>query len=271
MKDLKVVSALMFPFILLLFCTTASAFSCTCEERQTVKRALTSTHLVFIGQVVETDIFSEKEGVPITRVRIGKIFKGESTANGMIDLAQGLAGSCGRYFGKDHQGTEWLFYVDAPQQTTRWNNEDNKYEISKERYYAAHTCGRTRPIALANDDLAYLNQPEKYEGKTRVSGMIGRYGQQGAVSVFLRTKEEVHRTSIDRTGYFEFFDFPAGDHVLELELDKGTLAYPIIPGGFLELENLGDEKANLHKIELKFTSGQHHGIDFSLRKELSTK
>ncbi len=257
----------MFPFILLLLCTTASAFSCTCDERPTVKGAFASSALVFSGQVSEADIFSAKEVVPITRLKIGRVYKGDPPSSGTIDVAVGLVGSCGRDFGKDNVGTEWLFYIEPAKQTYRWDDEAWKYELSKEKYYFAHVCGRTRPIALANDDLAYLNEPEKYNGKTRLSGTIQNFGRYGSVEIYLRGNKQAVLATIDNSGYFEFVGFPPGRYRLDIVLEHKIFASRVIAGGYQELDISKIEKGTLHKVEFTFSEEQHQGIDIVLRRE----
>lgn len=255
-------SAIYIGFAIVMLCAADNARACVCVERRSIAEALELSSMVFVGRLESVE--QTENSVPISRVTVERSFKGKIPASKTIDLAAGALSDCSYLFGNDQIGSQWLFYLERPEQKYFYNSITNKSELSSDRYYWASTCGRTRAVEGALDDLAYLNHPEKYNGKTRLSGSVFDHDPSRSVGLRLTGNRLSIRPTLDPSGYFEFFDFPPGQYTLEIEPPICFAASRLIGGGYLELEKTVDSGRVVHKIDLNIAPGQHLGFDFQL-------
>jgi hypothetical protein len=109
-------------------------------------------------------------------------------------------------------GTDILLYLKAPkEQNHSWN---------------VSTCGRTKPVLQAAEDLLYLDNMNKLRGKTRVSGNYGAWVKQDINIAHRRIRivdasNKVVETFTDEKGVFEIYDLPPGKYRLEPEIPEG--------------------------------------------------
>lgn len=149
-------AALIAGFCFMLFVSELRA--CSCGELPSPTEALAQSAKVFSGRVVHVSDGGGTERQPallsgyvLVEFEVYAVWKGPAFATMFVETAW-WSGSCGVEF---YVGQEWLVY---------------SYDGA-----TAHSCGRTRPLSLAQADLDALG-----EGHVPTSGTIEPYQQSGA-------------------------------------------------------------------------------------------
>ncbi|HEX8293526.1 MAG TPA: hypothetical protein VF570_17320 [Pyrinomonadaceae bacterium] len=151
-------------------------------------------------------------GVISTSMIVERVYKGGLKPGDEMVFGQGGGGNCVWTFEQDDVGDSYLFYLTRFKDTALW--------------YAG-TCGRSRPVGGAHDDLLYLDKLDKARGRTRISGTLGfgdaRVSQPGVAGLKVRVvgagKNYVVKT--DEHGVYEIYDAPAGRYTVEPEVPPG--------------------------------------------------
>jgi hypothetical protein len=223
--------------------------------------------MVFVGTIESVVNDPKRDGIWYTRVSVEKAYKGVDPASKAVDLLAGSAShDCSYTLGKGYAGTKWLFYIEQPEQKYFYDAVTNKSEMSREKFIWESTCSRSRDVSKAADDLAVLDAPEKYKGKTRLSGTIANYDPSTNVVFRLIGNGASLSPTLHPSGYFEFFGFPPGQYTLEVDPPSGMVAYKTFMGGLLILEKQPIVNGFRHAIELTFKPGEHVGVDLQFFK-----
>ncbi len=87
--------------------------------------------------------------------------------------------------------------------------------------YYAGTCGRSRGLKGATDDLLYLNNLAKTRGRTRLSGALDSWSSDAPsfanIKIKITGKKKTYETKTDADGVYEIYDLPAGEYLIEAQ------------------------------------------------------
>jgi hypothetical protein len=122
-----------------------------------------------VEKVADTESERYVHGVRSATMIVDKVFKGNLKVRDEIVFGQGSGADCIWTFNEEFIGHQLLFYLRTPQKLSK-----SDYLPSKEPVlWFAFTCGRSRGVGAAIDDLLYLENLTKVQGRTRISGTIG--------------------------------------------------------------------------------------------------
>lgn len=220
-----------FPVLLLsalafLLLASAEARACSCGGRQTVLDAYERADIVVIVSAVSvekappdktapkgrmSDGRDYVDGVMSTAMRVERVFKGGLKVGDEMRFGQGGGADCIWTFDENDIGKKFLFYL-------------NRYDDGVPLWYAV-TCGRSRRVEFAGDDLLYLDKLDKTRGRTRLSGTLffDRNEGQGVAGRKIRVvgAGKTHEVKTDDGGVYEIYDLPAGKYTVEPEIPPG--------------------------------------------------
>jgi hypothetical protein len=258
MLNKRCFSFLLFAFTVLIF-DARVANACSCGAKPTVLDAYEGAGAVVIAKVISIEK-AEKEdednlgadGIKSAKLVVQKVFKGKLKAGDEMTFGQGGGADCVWTFDEESIGDEILFYAGTP-------------EKNQKLWYAG-TCGRSRGAQYAIDDLLYLNNLKKVQGKTRISGTIGFGFREdpdwsvGNRTVHIIGNNKIHKLKTDENGVYEIYGLPAGRYFVAPEMPKGWklgrywLAY--------SPSFAGDEGTTItNKIPIMLEAKKHAALD----------
>jgi len=261
-------------FLFLMLGVPTSVFACSCAERPTQDREFNSSENVFIGRIVESkaptpreeDVLAGDSG--FTVVVIEKVFKGSVTAGDRFTISNGDGVTCAYTLGQSFVGQTWLFYLGKPQPRFVYVPESGRWKDTKELTSSVSFCGRSGDVIKSRHDLAFLESYEKYKGKNRLSGRLMELGPDVPNVVGMRIKiTGVHGTftvRVNESGYFEIYDLPHGEYLVEFETPEGWKIGGRYHSGFTTYPNRFDNDG-LSSNQRRVVMGEgHYTLDFSL-------
>ncbi|HET7113141.1 MAG TPA: hypothetical protein VFI57_05830 [Pyrinomonadaceae bacterium] len=211
----------MFPRITLAAATVllkiSIGFACTCGPNVSVldeydrSQVVLIAHLSAIQKVEQTQKEVYVDDDARSQLVVEKVYKGDVRARDALVFAQGNGVDCAWRFSDEMMGQRFLFYLRVPPAGSDWR---------------VSSCGRSKSVKRATEDLLYLDKMDEVRGQTRVSGRYagGFYG--GELKVAGRTIRIVgdngtFETKTDENGIFEIYNLKPGDYRLEPELSPG--------------------------------------------------
>jgi len=142
--------------------TTASAFACSCvKNRPACEAAWLQGDAVFVGRVYWASSKMTKNPVGheiprrVLKIKVLEPFVGD--VSGWVNVETGLGGS------------DWGFYFSL------WEKYVVHAHRDKDGTLATSICMRTRKVAGAEDDLAYLRSIKYLPDRGRVYGRVSQY------------------------------------------------------------------------------------------------
>ena len=144
---------------------------------------------------------------------VEKIYKGGLKSGEEIEFPQRFT-SCDMEFKKEHIGQKYLFYLAKP--------------LGNPPRYRYGGCGM-RPAGImeyAIEDILYLDNLYNLEGKTRISGILRKSGDDSNIKengrkILIRQGGKTWEAFTDSNGVFEIYGLPAGEYELMPELLDG--------------------------------------------------
>ena len=255
-----------FLLLLVFLLSLRTAEACSCGPKPTVLDSFNNSDFVVIVRAdsVEkaepeksappgpvSDESGYVDGVKSTSMRVEQVFKGTLKVGDEMIFAQGGGADCIWTFREEDIGRKFLFYLWRLKNSTRW---------------MAGTCGRSKPVDYAGDDLLYLNKLDKVRNKTRISGTLQfRYetgeslaGRKIRIIGTKRTEE----IKTDDNGVFEIYDLPAGRYFVEPEIPKGwKLARFWFANSSVDPNS---KEGSLQKVPIILEANKHAGLDIML-------
>ncbi len=233
-------------------------FACSCGSKPTVLDEFESSELVVAAKLVsvekilkvpaekaqkdadgnETEADEENDDnetgkaehyvndVKSSTMRVEKVYKGNVKVGDILTFAQGGGADCIWTFDEDYIGSEYLFYLGNPSKVHPFFSEEDTIanKDAKPMYYAV-TCGRSRGLAGANDDLLYLDNLANTRGRTRLSGTLESWSDEAPsfanVKIKIVGKKKTYETKTDADGVYEIYDLPAGEYSVEPQTPNG--------------------------------------------------
>ena len=198
------------------------AFACSCGRKPPVVDAYEKAHAVLIARVLSIEPYKDDKHPELARIKnlseygdatliVEKVYKGTLRVNEQFSFGSYPNAACIWSFRKEDAGRRFLFYLSSVKGQDGW---------------FASTCSRTRGLENAAEDLLYLDNMEKYRGKTRVSGIYRGSWRVTLEDVANKTiriigEKNTYETKTNDDGVFEIYDLPPGDYSLEPEIPKG--------------------------------------------------
>ena len=200
-----------------------TTFACSCSPPGPVLDAYEHASAVVIARVLSIEPF-KGEGVDPELARkmgvsdygtatlvIEKVYKGKFRVNDQFSFGAMPNAACIWSFRKESVGHRLLIYSSS---------------IGGREEWFVSTCGRSRYIEWATEDLLYLDNMEKYRGKSRVSGTYHDFWKTPSLDVANRTirivgEKQTYETTTNADGVFEIYDLPPGKYELEPDIPNG--------------------------------------------------
>jgi hypothetical protein len=185
----------------------AVTLGCLCRTNGTVLDEFEESNLVVVGRVISVD--ATKAIMVVERA-----FKGGAKAGDQLTFIQSQFGDCVIGFGSDTVGESYLLYLDKPSKIA-----------GAEPIYEASLCSRSNKLSLAFEDMAYFDKINEVRGKTRLSGFIRTIEANrpnfGGLVIKIEGQKKKYSVITDTNGFFEIYDLPAGDYVIDPEIPMG--------------------------------------------------
>jgi hypothetical protein len=203
----------------LLILAPARVEACTCMLGAPVCETFWKTDVVFAGEVLEVTPIPNPAGegfMPHRRVRLRVMQAWRGTVGDTVEVTTGAGGGdCGYDF---KQGISYLVYAH-----------------SREGALTTGICSRTRPLAQAGDDLAYLKTALQPSAAGRIFGTVQYQRTQEDVNqpprlianyrVELTGAGKTRTASTGADGRYEFTGVPAGRYSIRLDVPSDERAH----------------------------------------------
>jgi hypothetical protein len=244
-----------------------AARACSCAGKQTVLAEYEWANVVVVARVLSVEKLGEGDeyrSVRSTRMIVETVFKGNLKVGDEMTFAQGGGADCIWTFEEKDIGTQYLFYLHAREK--------------EQTYWLAGTCGRSRQVAYAADDLLYLENLEKVRGKTRLSGTFS-FSQASATEdsepVYRRLdgrkiriigEKKTYEAVTNADGVYEIYNLPAGTYILEPELADGwkiSSHYSSHSPKAMRSDKEDSAKPAKQEFRVVIEAGKHTYSDFS--------
>lgn len=262
---------------------TSDAVACSCGPRPTISDVLGEkgyVKTVVTGRIESLHKLREKndeydhQAYLSATLLVDKVYRGNIKPGDRLVLAQGSGSDCRFPWDEKWVGSEWLFYLGEPSTGHRpyfeIENEELLRAVKKTSMYGTSFCGRSTTVSSAARDLAYLDNLTKLKGRSRVSGGLDfpddeNFSVEG-IEVRLTGKEWVRKAKYGKHGFFEIYDVPPGEYVLEIVPPRGWVAIDDWRSrqGFQEFPDDALSKLKKNQRLIRVSKGGHTDVDLSL-------
>lgn len=255
---------LLFPCLFLVLIARTAAHGCSCGPRPTTLDSYDGSDVVVITRLLSVEkVPVEKaqntedryypDGIRSATMMVEKVFKGHLKVRDEIVLGQGSGADCIWSFEEQWIGEQFLFYLGTPKK----GRADDYPPFSEPHWWHAGTCGRSRKLEQATEDLLYLENMAKLRGKSRISGTIGaRWGNPDIDVENKKIKiigaKKTYHVKTDAKGVFEIYDVPPGEYLIEPETPSGyrVQSYPSLIRDLPTMDRTGEGEAKLKKNQV---------------------
>lgn len=241
----------------LFFVFAPEAHACSCAGEPTVLEAYDHAAYVVIAKAVAVEkVGPEKtapegrisdgrnyvDGVRSTTMRVERVYKGDLKVGDEMTFAQGGGADCIWTFAEGSVGERFLFYLNRLKDSPVW---------------FAGTCGRSNHVRHAGDDLLYLDKLKKVRGKTRLSGTLGTWSEDGpdfgGRVLSVTGGKKTYEVKTDARGVYEIYDLPAGKYVVGVEPPAGWKV--------VDYTAERDARRSYFRTEVVIEPGKHTALD----------
>jgi len=176
------------------------ALACTCGAKPTVLDSYDSAELVVIARAVALEKSGRGYlGVGSTRMVVETVFRGRLRVGEEIRVFQGGGPDCIWRFNEESINRRFLFY------------------LSGASPFIASVCGRSKAVESVADDLLYLLNREKVQGRTRISGSVRIFDSSDVPLSGRRVRIDGPMNYVvetDGQGVYEVYDAPPGKYLV---------------------------------------------------------
>lgn len=240
-------------------------FACSCLPKGTVLESFEESDVVIIARIIsvqKSDPADKQhyfvDGVRSTTFIVEKVYKGNIRVRDELVFAQGGGGDCIWPFKEEYIGESFLFYLNTPK--------------TESPLWVASTCGRSRGLKRATEDLLYLDNLKKLRGKTRVSGEYGKWnGKDFEIAnkkIRFVGQKKTYETKTDENGVYEIYDLPPGQYQLEPEIQKG---WRLDPSWLRQVAGLSEKPNPTGALTFTLEAKKHVSIDLSFQPDNSVE
>ena len=234
--------------------------ACACRVTATVLDDYELADLVIIARMKAvtkgTELTSFGNDISHVSMVVEKVFKGEVKSGEEMTFGQGnpvLGCSWGFY---EYQvGERYLLYLYRP-------------EKPSDPFYVS-TCNRSNRVENTYDDLLYLENIAKVQGRTRVSGVVdGDDENTAGQQVRITGKNKSYIATTDKNGVYELYDLPPGRYSLEPILKFGwevDEVYVTREPTRADRKRAARDLPPLRKVWFTLRAGKHFGVRIQLR------
>lgn len=234
------------------------ARACSCGPTPTVLDAYERAEVVVITRAVSVEKAKAEEtapegrisdgrtyvdGVKSTTMRVERVYKGGVKVGDELLFAQGGGANCIWTFSEQSVGQQFLFYLSPPG--------------GGGKVWVAFGCGRSNGLKYAGDDLLYLDKLKKVRGKTRLSGRLETWADDGpdfgGRVLSVAGEKKTYEVKTDARGVYEIYDLPAGKYVVRIEPPAGWKA--------VDYGAERDGRQSHYKTEVVIEPGKHTALD----------
>ena len=194
------------------------AKACSCMVNPTIDIAFEKTPNVAILKIkdVQTIPYAGNPQTFISKMTVEKVFKGNLKVRQELSFSV-TGSSCDYVFPKESIGLEMLFYLpEKPDKSGFW-------------YYPA--CTRSSWVKNSIADLHYIENINKFRGKTRLSGIVyqdnptpnqySNYQPLSNRSIQISRNGKNIELKTDENGFYEIYDLSAGKYKIKVEKIEG--------------------------------------------------
>ena len=219
-----------FLFAAAFFLVQQSVFACSCGTNPTISDDYDYSNLVVAVKAVsfvkngknEKDF---RKNISAVKMVVEKVYKGDAKVGDEILIGQDNGGGfwCAWEFDEKAIGEKFLFYLD-----NRIRKTVEMDENSRPIYYVSF-CGKSNFLKYAANDLLYLDNMDKFQGRTRISGNV-KCREKFCfnienVEVGFIGENKTFTAKTDKNGFYEIYDLPAGFYLIEPNLPSGWKAW----------------------------------------------
>ena len=244
------VAFVLFGGLLFLIFSAQNVVACSCMAKPTLLESFEESNLVIVAKLIsvekqknmvdedtdeenDPDAGEEKDAdendrdprsIRSVKMLVEKVYKGNVKAGDILTFGQGGGADCIWTYRESWIGSRFLFYLGQPTKGHPFLRDEGS-EADQELMYRAVTCDRSNGLSGASDDLSYLDNIEKVRGKTRFSGTYGVWFDEGPSFANLKIKivgkKKTYQAKSDKNGFFEIYDLPPGDYLVEPTIPFG--------------------------------------------------
>jgi hypothetical protein len=261
--------------ICVIFALTAlstTALACSCRKTATVLEEFERAGLVISARLASVD------GIGPATMVVEKVYKGDVKAGMALKFGRGDGGNCVLTFDQEPIGQEFLFYLYSPSASSPGTALGNNIQNGAERLYVASMCSRSNWVRSAGDDLAYLDNLKRVQGKTRLSGTFGSWQEEGFngenIKLTAVGEQKTFTAQTNKDGFFEIYDLPEGTYTVYVEMPFGWKA-DARPTELISLD-FDDYRVNADgtltkKIPLRIKDGKHTSMNMNFLNDTVIK
>jgi len=205
---------LVVPFLVVFFLglTFTSAIACVLLPLPTVLDAYEEADVVITARLVSIEKTKEPDPMHLNirsaAMVVQKVFKGNVKVQDPISFVQGNGIDCLWMFDEQMIGSEFLLYLNSPEEAS------DLWCLGQ---------GRSSEVTNAANDLLYLNNVDKVQGKTRVSGTLADDFPVAGMNVRIIGKNKTFQTAADEHGVYEVYGLPPGKYLIAPEMPFGWI------------------------------------------------
>lgn len=254
------------------------ASACTCAPPMTVLDEFETSEEVVILRVVSVEKVDEADkrkyvnGVRSTNMIVEKVFKGRLHVGDEIVFGQGGGGDCVWTFHEQFVGQQFLFYLTRPENLGDWRPTEPGLWLGLQ-------CSRSDGLKNVADDLLYLENLDKVQGRTRMSGTVSDWSNSGLVVEGMKIRiigqEQTYETKTNRDGVFEMYDLPPGKYLIEPEIPHGWRIDPFLlqrsPSLVRNDHDAKGEPGAMKQVPVLLEAKKHAGVEIRFEIDNSAR
>jgi hypothetical protein len=210
--------------------SSQNILACSCLYKSTILDSFEDSDLVISTKLISMKKVREKQDeddigyITSVKMLVEKVYKGNVKVGDELTFAQGGGSDCIWTYDEEVIGQKFLFYLNKATKRNSSSFDDENTKNAELMYYPV-TCGRSTRLANAADDILFIENIEKYRGRTRISGRLHNGNKNNPnfanIEVKILGVDKIYKTNTDKSGYYEIIDIPAGIYVVEPLMPKG--------------------------------------------------
>jgi hypothetical protein len=245
----------------LLLCPRESrACMCSNLDEGSTLSSFENSNLVVVARIVSLGETEKTSGAPVERTAVmvvEKAYKGDLAPGENMEVALGDY-SCGYGIGSDIDSRH-LLYLNNPQ------SESARYRVDP--------CSRSREVTSYVQVIADIHYFENLAHVQEKTGIFGRLESNslgsnpdfGGRKVRVRRQDDVWELVTDQHGFYEIYDLPEGEYVIEPEIPDNWEI--VLYGSRINIFSSMTGKSRVRGRQVVLKAGRHVEENFSYRPD----